>query len=35
MLGDRTFWFGVVAGLGGLWLYHHFVGAVPGGKKAS
>ena len=30
MLTDRRFVFGVVAGLGGLYLFHRFVRPVPG-----
>ena len=32
MLGDRTFWAGVIAGRGGLYLFHHFGKSLPGGK---
>lgn len=24
MIGSRNFWFGVVAGAGGYWLYHRY-----------
>lgn len=30
MLTSRPFVYGVVAGLGGLWLWHRFVRPVPG-----
>lgn len=26
------FWHGVIVGVGGVWLYHHFVKPLPGGK---
>lgn len=29
------FWHGVVVGVGGVWLYHHFVKPIPGGKSSS
>jgi len=29
MHGDGHFWVGVVAGLGGLWVYHKFVKPIP------
>jgi hypothetical protein len=32
MLSDRRFWAGVIAGLGGLYLFHHFGKSLPGGK---
>lgn len=35
MLTDSRFWFGVVAGLVGLYAYHRFVGVPGGGKKSS
>jgi hypothetical protein len=35
MLSSRDFWFGVVATVLVTYGYHHFVGAIPGGKKAS
>lgn len=28
------FWHGVVVGVGGVWLYHHFVKPIPGGKSS-
>lgn len=27
------FWSGVIAGVGGVWLYHKFVSPLPGGKR--
>ena len=30
MLTSRPFVYGVVAGIGGLWLWHRFVRPVPG-----
>jgi len=29
MLTDGRFWFGVFAGIGGLYVYHRFVRPVP------
>jgi len=29
---NRSFVWGVAVGLGGLWAFHKFVKAVPGGK---
>ena len=29
---NRSFWLGVVVGVGGVWAYHHFKG-LPGGKN--
>lgn len=29
MLGDGHFWVGVIAGLGGLYVYHKFVKPIP------
>jgi hypothetical protein len=34
MLTDGRFWAGVVTGLVGLYVYHHFISAVPGGKSS-
>jgi hypothetical protein len=38
MLSDSRFWFGVVAGLGGLYLYHRIKGVpsnAPGSNKSA
>jgi hypothetical protein len=35
MFTDKRFWFGVVTGLVGLYVYHKVVGVPGGGKKAS
>jgi len=35
MLSDPAFWWGLIATLAVTYGYHHFVGAIPGGKKAS
>lgn len=32
MFRDRNFYWGIAFGLGGLWVYHHFMG-LPGGKQ--
>lgn len=35
MLTDSRFWFGVVAGIGGLWVWHAFVRPVPTKKSGN
>ena len=32
---NRAHVMGFIAGVGTVWLYHHFVKAVPGGKSSS
>lgn len=33
MLSEKVFWYGVGAGLIGLWVVHHFAMPLPGGKN--